>query len=53
MVNSMEFPLNTATISCSPSPGQISREKHSLKGYIHPMFTGALFTIASAGKQPK
>jgi len=51
--NSMEFPLKTATISCSPIPGHISREKHDLKGYIQPKFTGVLFTIASAGKQPK
>ena len=53
MENSMEFPFKTATVSCSPIPGHVSRENHDLKGYIHPMLTGALFTIASAWKQPK
>ena len=33
-------------------PGHISGEKHGLKGYMHPMFTAALFTAAKTWKQP-
>ena len=29
------------------------REKHGLKGYIHPVFTEALFTVARAREQPR
>ena len=38
---------------CNPTPGQKSREKHDLKGYVDPMFTAALFTVAKTWKQPK
>ena len=36
--NSVEGPQKTivAIQSCNPIPGQISREKHGLKGYMHP-----------------
>ena len=55
-----------ATIwSSNPTPRHISREKHGLKGYMHPnvhcsavynstpMFIAELFTIAKTRKQPK
>ena len=50
----MEKTKNRATIlSCIPTPGQISGEKHGLKRYIYSVFIEALFTIAKTWKQPK
>ena len=36
-----------------PLLGTPQREKHNLKGYIHPMFIAVLLTIADTRKQPK
>ena len=45
---------NRATVwPYNPTSGHISREKHGLKGYIHPVFTEALFTVARTWKQPR
>ena len=55
----MEVPQKTknrvATWSGNPTPGRISGkdENSSWKGYITPVFTAALFTIAKTWKQPK
>ena len=38
---------------CNPTPGHIFREKHDQKGYMYPVFTAALFTVAKTWKQPK
>ena len=40
-------------LSSKPTFCHIFREKHGLKGYMHPVFTAALFTIAKTWKQPK
>ena len=45
---------NRATMwSCSLTSGHISRENYHLKGYMHSVFTEALFTIAKTWEQPK
>ena len=35
------------------TPGHVPRERRGLKGYVHPVFTAALFTIARTWRQPK
>ena len=56
---SMEILLKTkdrtAIWSSNPTNGCIlGKDKNSiLKGYMHPMFTAALFTVAETWKQPK
>ena len=57
MKNSTEVPQKTknrvAIWSSNPAPGCIPRQNYNLKGYMHPMFIAALFTIAKTWKQPK
>ena len=45
----LELPYDPAI----PLLGTYPEENHGLKGYMHPVFTAALFRVAKAWKQPR
>ena len=40
-------------MTCNPTPGHISREKHGPKSTGTPVFPAALFTTAKTWRQPR
>ena len=42
---SLKSTIRAIIWSTNPTPGHISRETHSLRGYIHPKFIAVLFAI--------
>ena len=57
MESRMEVPQKTENRiiiwSSNPTPGHMPGQNNNSKGYMHPMFTAALFTIAKTWKQHK